>query len=580
MHFFGEGRSLEQPGSVVHFAPSSTRYGVAIAPAVGPGVFGHLPARIEVAVDGEISSHEGLGPMGTRTWNKDRAGKRIDEKIAKVPLKDIEIKEYVRDTDLSGLSNTVAYRVDGVHLYADILNLDDMLHVTEVEGEICHRRTLRFLNLHYRAVHRILGRVDAIRVDFHNQRLHTVVAKPYDSEANRTHRAVAIAQLIIDVLAQTGEDADHPSAKVRVGIDTGKALAVNNGRRGHREPLFLGDPANHAAKRAGGGTATGIYLTNRARKAIGLSQVADEDTTALTLQEITASKNKATLDVTAEQIVKEWRQDLKDHPIGAFGFSGHTPPFRDLDFESLSVGNSRRQDATAAYADLDGFTAFVNRNITTDNGAKHVVRTLQVLRSELDAVLHEDFAGRKVRFIGDCIHGLAAEGTAQTTDAEETISVMTLCAAGMRSSFSLALTKLRTNGTDASSLGLSIGFEYGPMTATRLGMKGDLVRCSVSRGVLSAEDEQCRCAGTETAIGALAYDRASAAVRALFGTTRKRSNLDYDTAVKELSDRDDKAAKASKAAATGSLLKPVAAATSFSFPDRPTGPPSKPAGFA
>jgi len=60
-----------------------------------------------------------------------------------------------------------------VHLYADILNLSDMLHVTEIEGEICHRRTLRFLNLHYRAVHRIVQRVDAILVDFHNQRLHT-----------------------------------------------------------------------------------------------------------------------------------------------------------------------------------------------------------------------------------------------------------------------------------------------------------------------------------------------------------------------------------------------------------------------
>ena len=38
-----------------------------------------------------------------------------------------------------------------------------------------------------------------------------------------------------------------------LGIDSGTALAVNNGRPGHREPLFFGQPANHAAKRAGGG---------------------------------------------------------------------------------------------------------------------------------------------------------------------------------------------------------------------------------------------------------------------------------------------------------------------------------------
>ena len=98
---------------------------------------------------------------------------------------------------------------------------------------------------------------------------------------------------------------------MRVGIDTGKALAVNNGRRGHREPLFLGEPANHAAKRAGGGKATGIYLTNKARKVIGLKEAANEDTTPLSAPEIEASQKAAKLDVTADQIVKEWKDDLE-----------------------------------------------------------------------------------------------------------------------------------------------------------------------------------------------------------------------------------------------------------------------------
>jgi class 3 adenylate cyclase len=521
--------------------------------------------------------------MGTRTWNKDRAAKRLDEKIAKLAIKDIEIKDYVRDTDLWNIASNVAFRVDGVHLYADIVNLNDMLHVTEIEGETCHRRTLRFLNQHYRAVHRIHAKIDAIQVDMHNQRLHTVVAKPYDSEANRIHKAIAIGKLVMDVLARIAEDADHPAAKVRIGIDSGKALAVNNGRRGHREPLFLGDPANYAAKRAGASKTTGIYLTNRARKAIGLATVANEDTSPLTAAEIKTSEDKAKLEVTAEQIVKEWEQDLKDHPVGSFNFSGHTPPFKDLDFEALSVANSRRQDAATLYGDIDGFTAYVTKNIDTNDKAKHAVRTLQVLRAELDAVLHEDFAGRKVRFIGDCLHGLAGEGTAQTTDAPETISVMTLCAAGMRSSFKLALEKLKTAGTDASTLGLAIGFEYGPMTATRLGMKGELIRCSVSRGVLVAEDEQRKCKGTDTAVGPRAYKEANDAVRAVFGDTRKRANLDYDTAVKELAERGDKSAKLAKGLPPSLLKPPVAAAAAasanYSFQDRPAAP-AKPAGFA
>ena len=113
----------------------------------------------------------------------------------------------------------------------------------------------------------------------------------------------------------------------------------------------------------------------------------------------------------------------------------------------------------------------------------------------------------------------------------------------MRSSFDLALAKLKEKGTDASSLGLAIGFEFGPMTVTRLGMKGELVRCSVSRGVLTAEQEQGRCHGNETAIGPTAYLRGTEAVRTVFGTNRIRVDLDYPTCLDELNKKNDRVAK-------------------------------------
>jgi len=519
--------------------------------------------------------------MSSRTWSESRAEKRIQASIDDVPLSDITIKKYVRETDLSNLSKKVAYRVDGVHLYADILNLKDMLHVTETEGETCHRRTLRFLNLHYRAVQRIVNNEDTVLVDFHNQRLHTVVTKPYDDEAQRIHRAIAIGQLIIDVLARTGEDADHPAAKVRVGIDSGLALAVNNCRRGHREPLFLGEPANHAAKRSGGGTKAGIYLTNTARKVISLKTVSDEDASALTADEISISQGKAALVSTVDKVVADWKADLKANPIGRFEFTAHTPPYAGLDFESLSVTATRRQDAATVYADIDGFTKYVSANITDDEKAKHVVRSLRVLRSELDAVLHTEFRGRKVRFIGDCVHGLLVEGTYATTDEETTVSNMVLCAGGMRSSFRLALKLLDAAGTNAKSLGLQIGFEYGPMTATRLGMKGSLIRCSVSRGVLTAEREQGRCKGAETAIGETAYKRGSQAVRDLFGSNRIRADMDYADAVDGLANKGDKTAKAARTGAAGASLLQGATSSSggYGFRDSPAGP-AKRDGFA
>lgn len=482
-----------------------------------------------------------------KNWNYDRAEKHIERKIEDV--ESVTIVDYRREMSLENIPANKAYRVDGVHLYADILNLDDMLHVTADEGVICHKRTLRFLNLHYRAVHRILNRCDTRRVDFHNQRLHALIAKPLnsedDAEAKRIRRAVAIAQLIIDTLQETGDtDEAIPSAKVRVGIDTGEALAVNNGRRGGREPLFLGVPANHAAKMSGGGNRVGIYLTNNAREAIKLDTVDNPASKALTISEIKDCQKAANLGVSKETIVKEWKDDLKNNPIGAFVFSRHTPPLCTLDITALTPGNSKRQEAVSVYADIDGFTAYVAKHI--DKTPEDVVRVFHVIRAELDRVLTCDFDGRRIRFIGDCLHGLLCEGTVHTTDNPKTISTASLCAGALRSSFDLALKKLADKGIDVDNLGLAIGFEFGSMTVTRLGMQGDRVRCSVSRGVLEAEAEQSRCGGDETAIGVSAYNAGTKAVQELFGAKRKVKNLDYNEVVEALSEKGDATAALAK----------------------------------
>lgn len=486
------------------------------------------------------------------TWNHDRAVKHIRAKISDV--KTVTVKDYVRDMSLEKIKTNEAYRVNGVHVYVDILNMDDILGTTQTEGVTSHSRTLKFLNQHYRAVARILDETEAKRIDFHNQRLHSVVTKPYDTEdgaeASRVHQAVAIAQLVIDVLQETGDaNEDIPSAKVRVGIDTGRALAVNNGRNGYREPLFLGRPANHAAKHAAKpatGTAEGIYLTSEARAAVGFKKVDDTKKTALTADEIKASQKVAKLTITKDSVVKEWQEYEKEHKIGEFQYTRQTPPLRDMKILELTPKNSKRQDAISIYADIDGFTQYVSEHLEEDT--EDVVRTLHVIRAELERVLTSDFGGRRIRFIGDCIHGLLCEGTSQTTYTEETISSSVLLAGALRSSFDEALVQLQEEKVKTGELGLAIGFEFGPMTATRLGLQGDRVRCSVSRGVLQAEEEQCRCKGNETAIGQQAYDKGSEAVRQCFGSKRVKARLNYIEAVEALAEKGDKTADKARSA--------------------------------
>jgi len=195
-----------------------------------------------------------------------------------------------------------------------------------------------------------------------------------------------------------------------------------------------------------------------------------------------------------------------------------------------------------------------------EDDPEDVVRVLHVVRAELDRVLSQDFDGRRIRFVGDCLHGLLMEGTSQTTDDAASVTTATLCAGALRSSFELSLEKLEEQGIDVADLGLAIGFEFGPMTATRLGMQGDRIRCSVSRGVVASEEEQRRCDGNETAIGKAAHGAGTKAVQNLFGAARKVANLDYNEAVEALAEDEDASARAVQKAAYATAAPAIARA--------------------
>ncbi len=497
------------------------------------------------------------------TWSNDTASERIQKLLKDVET--VEVLDYARDMSLENIPKNRAYKTDSVHLYVDITNLLEILETTDTEGINSHKRALRFLNLHYRAVYRILKKCDALKVDFHNQRLHAVIFKPYDSEAERINKAIAIGQLIIDVLKETGDASeDIPNAQVRVGIASGLSLIVNNGRRSGKEPLFLGPPANEAAKLASEHSKAGIYLTNHARVTIGLAKAVNPKTTPLSTNEVQDASDDADLDVSKEKIITEWENDLETNPIGVFEFSGHTPPMSSLDILALTPKNSRRQDLVSIYADISGFTQYVADHI--DSHTEHVIKVLHVVRSELDNVLTKDFEGRKIRFIGDCLHGVLCLGTAQTTEVENSISEATLCCGALRSSFDLAIEKLEAEDISIAGLGLGIGFDFGPTPITRLGIQGDRVRCAVSRSVIAAETAQSGCDGVSTAIGESAYKKARQAVKDLFGASRRVANLDYLDAVESLADADEtaksardesfKTSKPQVAAAASLIIKP------------------------
>ncbi len=437
-------------------------------------------------------------------WKKQAATDRINSALESCA--NVSVSDLVRETDLTALPLTKAYRVDGAHIYIDIANASKLLDSDASESERAHKRFLRFLHIFQRVAHGdVFSRTDAVKVDFQNARLHFIVYRPYDSARKRIVHAIAVAtelSRLIESAADVHQELADPI--VSVGIESGVSLAVHNGTRGDREPLFVGRPANHAAKLLG---KRGVYLGEKAREELDLEGNATDAVADEVLDEFI---DEADLPFDQEDLEEAWDAELEEAKQAIFEFKRPTPPLSDLDLSELTPGNSRRLEAVSIVADLDGFTNFVDDAFENGEEAR-AVQILHVCRKELRDVLN-DFGGKKIRYVGDAIHCVLADGTAHTTDLEATTTTAAVCAAAMRSSFEL----IKELAPAADKLGLAIGVELGPISLTRLGVHGSRHACAAGRAVITSEKLQRRSASTETRLGPETMASASAGIRAAF----------------------------------------------------------------
>lgn len=444
---------------------------------------------------------------------------------------------------LEDLPDGEAVLVDTVQVYIRALNYDDVRLDQGRETEASHARGLSFLDLLYHSADRVVAKTGGQRVDYHGARLHAVVIDPTGPEGldERIATALALAEEMMG-LARVAGAAFLPGLglklRFRVGIDVGPCVAINSGRRDEREPMFIGPAANHAAKLAAGDQ-EGIYLSDRIRAHFGLRRMPtlnEEKAAPAATAELDALRRRLTglrdSDVLTRQRMQDWRADLalqRDAIVGpeGFRFHQHTPPLRSISYAELMPSRSIRMPLVSLFADLDGYTAYIDRAMANDH-LPEAVRLLYIVRSEFNAVMQEDFDGRKLRFIGDSIHGLLAEGTSRETDLTATVSLAARCAGALRSSFELCQAMV----PGGRELGLAIGFELGVTPISRIGIRGDRsVRVASSLTVRAAEACESECRGTETMMGESAFAAAPAALRKVFGPGRKASNVTYDDVV-------------------------------------------------
>lgn len=175
------------------------------------------------------------------------------------------------------------------------------------------------------------------------------------------------------------------------------------------------------------------------------------------------------------------------------------------------------------FADLVGYTAYIENRMASGR-AEEAVRALHVLRGEFHNVLARDFESRKVRYVGDCIHGVLAFGTASAIDLARTTREAVKCAAGMQAS--LEIVQERLSGLD--DLGLATGIEVGDTPISRIGIRGDRsVRVASSTATIQSQTEQENLEKSGIALGPVALGSLSLSAQRYFPNGRnEKPNYD------------------------------------------------------
>jgi class 3 adenylate cyclase len=454
-------------------------------------------------------------------WNHDRAKSRILEHLKTVPEVDRHVALDSAILEKRGLLSRMplkeAFVVEGAHLYGQLLDFDDLVTERGQENEAAHRRLLRFMHMHIRVWDSLIDGDEGDRIDYHGGRLHAVVVSPSGDPAAQIERAVALARKLTEAAFKVGAAHGFPS-RIRFGIDHGKCLAMTTGRGAHeRDTLFLGRPANHAAKLVANGSDQGIFLTETAQKRVAAGAVRKHEG-VMTLDEAyveKAAKKYAfdSLDRTASAVASDFSEPV-------FRFTRPTLPLSTVKFSELSPANSVRSGMASIFADIDGFTNFVDQSILGGSEKiREAVKIIHVIREELNSVLKDDFGGKRVRFIGDCIHGCLAEGD-RTDDPAKSVRQAVLCGNAMWTSFRLCLEVMSCD----AAIDLAIGIEYGPTPMTRLGQRGDdSIRCAASRATIVAEQTQQAIEHGGMRLGDAAVGFADHSVRKHFASGRLMS---------------------------------------------------------
>jgi len=448
-------------------------------------------------------------------WNE----KRSKERVKANDFKDYElnVQDLSRSMDFTNLGKKDVRRATGVHLYVDVPNfhqaVDDAGNDLQKQGKL-----LRASSVLRRVQGELLAQDDVGDIQRQSVRAHGLVFRPYDGEddpkdGDRAKRAVihAITQntYVLDVFNDVFSDVrDFSSA---VGLASGTSYLANIGKSGKRELISLGTCANIAAKIIGHNDT--ITITSDMYDVLPdfLQEFFKEDEEVAGVQTYQSSGLRWSKQPELAKKLgvvwksESWRNKTEEHrdalPLSEIEVSDASVL---IDVSKLSERNCKRTQAVTFYADLDGFTRYV-QEAETDEKVISLIRQFHMIRSEFQSVAEVDFDGLVLQHRGDCILGIVHLPSGQSSHADRCEDAVDL-AIGIQSSMQHVLNE---HLTDRKDIHVAIGLDVGKVMVSRLGKKGERITICFGPEVTEAERLQYISSAKQIRISSEIYDQLS-----------------------------------------------------------------------
>jgi class 3 adenylate cyclase len=451
------------------------------------------------------------------SWEYQKSLKRVQHHLGSMGR--IETTKLTREANLEELlAETVCREIYGAHVYVDISNFAHLASQISSDPHD-YKRLIQEVHIYQRLVTEIVQRVGGYCVHFQGAKLHALLYRPLRQHpklasvcvsGDLASRAVLLQLLLQDFVQAVFNPAFSHNEPFTIagGTDLGNAIGTSDGIKGDRELLFLGSPANYAAKIIS--SANRLRLTQATHTALPgdlqkLCQRVGKDKRGLDLyqllpvasQHLDALVKSQKLTWRRDEMIKRVKEEQQRFPLSRIVYSSANT---SIDLDSLSIFDNKRVVAASLFADVSGFTDYID-TATTERKKRSALRAFHAIRKEMALVVKEDYKGLRIQYQGDRVQGLFH--LPQDNPAAITAKAVQ-AAIGLQSSMQHVL---HAHLPETGELQLKVGVDLGTTLISRLGIRGQRDRICLGEAVERADMCEERCEGNQIGITKHVRDR-------------------------------------------------------------------------